>query len=204
MVIAIAAAAFLVVFSAIATRALWETMSFQNRVIDKKETAVDQLEENIEAVDDLVDAYTVFIETPDNVIGGNPDGTGSRDGDNARIVLDALPSRYDFPALATSMENILSEGNYNIDSISGVDEEVDQANIDQIDPEPIEIPFDVAASGNFDSIEDLVDTFQSSIRPINVQQMEVSGSSQELRLSISALTYYKPAKTLEPRMEEVR
>jgi len=203
-VIAIAVAAFLVVFSMIATKALWETMSFQNRVIDKKEVAVAQLEENIATIDDLVNAYTVFTETPDNVIGGNPNGNGERDGDNAKIVLDALPSKYDFPALTTSLEKILSGGNYTVDGISGTDDEVAQGSLDVAVPEPVEIPFNVSALGNFNSIEDLLVTFQNSIRPVKMQQISINGSNAELRLSASAITYYQPEKALKIQTEVVR
>src|SRR5689334_22008086 len=108
----IAAAAFIAVFSLIASQALLSQRAYQSRVIAGKEKAKKQLEDNIKAVNVLSTQYKAFIGTSQNIIGGNPSGSGERDGDNARIVLDALPSKYDFPALAASLEKILGGGGY--------------------------------------------------------------------------------------------
>ena len=75
----------------VASRALWSQRGYQSRVISEKEKAVSQLESNIAATNQLAISYNAFVSTPDNVIGGNPNGTGDRDGNNAKIVLDALP-----------------------------------------------------------------------------------------------------------------
>lgn len=198
MVISIAVAAFLVIFSLVSARALWAKRNFQERIIGDKELAVGQLQTNLAAVDELMVAYKVFVETPDNLIGGNPGGSGDRDGDNAKIILDALPSKYDFPALATSLEKILKSKNYRIDSISGTDDEIAQSTVasDQAQV-PLEIPFELSASGNFNSIDDLLSTLNRSIRPIKINTMQVTGTNTELTLSITATTYYQPERTLD-------
>jgi hypothetical protein len=103
MVIATGIAAFVFVFSAVASKALFSQASYQNRVITQKKKALSTLNGDISAVSTLKSSYKSFIGTPRNVLGGNPTGTGDQDGDNAKIVLDALPSKYDFPALATSV-----------------------------------------------------------------------------------------------------
>ena len=128
MVAIVAMAAFVVVFSLVASRALLGQRSYQARVIAGKQKAVKQLKDNITSVDSLVKSYSVFVSSSTNVLGGNSTGTGAQDGDNAKLVLDALPSQYDFPALATSLEKILTSKNYKINSITGTDDEIKQQN----------------------------------------------------------------------------
>jgi hypothetical protein len=140
MVLVVAIAAFVSTFSLVALQALASQRSYQSRVIAEKEVAVAQLVANQEAVDSLKESYRQFVDRDDNVIGGNPTGQGDRDGDNAKIILDALPSTYDFPAVTSSVEKMLAERNYNIDSITGIDDEVAQQDVDSVNPEPIEIP----------------------------------------------------------------
>ena len=106
MVIIIAVAAFVVVFSLVASRALLEKSSYQRRVIAAKQKASNQLKANVEASKSLQASYKTFVSNPNNIIGGNPSGSGDNDGDNAKITLDALPSQYDFPALTSSLEKI--------------------------------------------------------------------------------------------------
>ncbi len=203
MVAAIAVAAFIVVFSLVASRALWSKRGYQSRIIAEKTVAVEQHDQNLQTVDDLVVAYKAFVGTPDNIIGGNPSGSGERDGDNAKIVLDALPSKYDFPALATSLEKILSK-NYQIDGITGTDDEVAQSTNPQATPTPIEMPFEVGATGSFKSVGELLGIFERSIRPMKIGTLEITGSNSELQVSITAKTYYQPEKTLSVQKKVVK
>lgn len=202
MVITVALAAFVVIFSLVASRALWIRMSHQAKVINQKEIARDQLESNLATIDDLKTAYTTFIETNQNVIGGNPAGTGDKDGDNAKIVLDALPSKYDFPGLATSLEKVIKANGSNINSISGIDDEIAQMGEKGANA-PIEVPFEMAAAGNYQSTQDLLTLLQRSIRPIQVQTLDVSGSNSDLVLNLTALTYYQPERALRVQTKVV-
>ncbi len=202
MVITVAVAAFVVVFSLVASRALWVRMSHQAEVINQKEIARDQLETNLETIDELQTSYNTFVETNQNVIGGNPAGSGDKDGNNAKIVLDALPSKYDFPGLATSLEKVIKANGSNINSISGIDDEVAQSG-DQQSSGPIEVPFEMSAAGNYQSTQDLLTLLQRSIRPIQVQTLEVSGSNSELVLNLTALTYYQPERALRVQTKVV-
>ena len=88
MVITTAVAAFVVVFSLVASKQLLSQVSYQNRVISKKKQAVSQLKTDLSARDSLVNSYQAFVGTSQNVLGGNPNGSGEQDGDNARLVLD--------------------------------------------------------------------------------------------------------------------
>ncbi len=244
MVIAVGVAAVLATFSLVSARSLIIKRSYQARVISQQEKARDQLKKNIEAVSTLKTSYEGFVERNPNLIGGSITGTGEQDGDNAKIVLDALPSKYDFPGLVSSLEKILKDRNYNIKSISGTDEETSQnssaaasassagdssasagsdsssqtqapANTNIVDTESqtanvgnaVPMQFEVGASGSYDSIVSLLDVFQRSIRPINIQKVTIQGNSQEgqaLEMSVEGNSYYQPAKKLEIKYQVVQ
>lgn len=206
MVIATAIAAFIVVFTAVASKALVGQAMYQNRVISAKKKALVTLQADIKAVDSLKQSYKAFVETPRNVLGGNPAGTGDQDGDNAKIVLDALPSRYDFPALATSLEKLVTSQGLVIQGITGTDDEVQQAaNQTSTTPKSTAVPFQIRVSGAYDSVKNLLDIFERSIRPIQVQKVEISGDKGGLTTAtIDAQTFFQPEKSLQIRTEVVK
>jgi hypothetical protein len=207
MVIATGIAAFVFVFSAVASKALFSQAAYQNKVISQKKKALSTLKSDISAVGNLKDSYKSFVDTPRNVLGGNPAGTGDQDGDNAKIVLDALPSKYDFPALTTSLEKIITAQGLQIQGITGTDDEVQQSANDQsTTPQPIPIPFQVRVSGSYDGIKNLLNAFERSIRPIQVQKVEVDSTSQGggMTAIIDAQTFYQPEKSLNIKTEVVQ
>lgn len=201
----IAGATVVVIFSLVGSRALLSQRSYQSRVITEKEKAVKQLKVNIGTVNSLVDSYNRFISTQSNVLGGNPQGSGERDGDNARIVLDALPSQYDFPALATSLEKLISSPNYTINSITGTDEELSQiTTAENTEIIPVEMPFEISVSSTYGASQQLVETLQRSIRPFSIQTMLFDGTDSRMDVTISAKTYYQPEKGLTIKTQEVK
>ena len=205
IVVVTSVAAFIVVFSLVASWSLFGQFMYQNKVIGVNRTALDKLNKDIESTKSLETSYNAFISQPANAIGGNPTGTGPQDGDNAKIILDALPSKYDYPALVTSLENILTGQSVQIQSISGTDDAVSQAaNQSSSNPTPQAMPFQVVVTGNYAAIQNVVTAFEHSIRPFQVQTMELSGDQSQLTLTINAQTYWQPAKNLDISSEVVR
>lgn len=194
MVIIISIMAFVTVFSLVASNAILSQRSYQAKVIDEKKKALKQLKTNNEAATKLIAAYKVFVSPSENIIGGSSTGTGERDGDNAKIVLNALPSKYDFPALATSLENILIKQNLNIEGITGIDDEVAQSGTKTV--EPVEMPFQISVKGTYDGAQALSDIFQRSIRPIVINKISLEGEDSSLNIVIAAKTYYQPEKVI--------
>lgn len=190
----LAIAAFVTVASLVASRAMLQQRTYQAKVIKEKEIAAKTLKDNIEAVDSLVTSYKEFIGRPDNIIGGVSAGTGERDGDNAKIVLDALPSKYDFPALTTSLEKVLTQGNFKINNISGTDDEIGQGAKVSTVPEVVDIPFTFSVSGNYDALNSLIQTLERSIRPIQITKLKFSVQSSAIQMDIDAKTFYQSEK----------
>ncbi len=198
-------AAFMVVFTLVASKTLISQAMYQNRVISAKRTAVLQLKTDIASTSNLVTAYKAFVSTPQNVIGGDPNGNGPKDGDNGKIVLDALPSKYDFPALATSLESLLTSQNVQIQSISGTDQEIaQQSDQSSSNPQPVAMPFQISVSGDYQSIQNLIAAFNSSIRPFQIQTILMSGNDSNMTLTMTAQTFYQPEKIFSVSKEVVK
>jgi hypothetical protein len=206
MVIVVAVASFITVFCLVATRAVFTQNRYQAKVISAKEKAHKQLQSNLKAYSNLSTSYKIFDSKNPNIIGGSLDGTGSNDGNNSTIVLDALPSSYDFPALTSSLEKILSDQGLQVSSITGTDDQVNQqANASSPTPQPVPIPFSFTVSGaSYDSIQALTDALQRSIRPIQVDTINLSGSANDMTATFTAHTYYQPAKSLQVTTKVVK
>lgn len=195
MLIMTAFAAFFFAVMVVGGGALISQIRYQNKVISEKKKAVAQLRANVQATSSLASSYKAFVSTSQNVIGGNPQGSGPQDGDNAKIILDALPSKYDFPALASSVEKLVASQGMTIDGITGNDDEVAQIeNESSPTPEPVAMPIEIAASGNFNSASGLIDNLNRSIRPFQIQKIQVTGSQSAMSMRINAQAYYQPAK----------
>jgi len=206
MVAIVAVASFISVFSLIAAKTVLSQNAYQSKVIKAKESAHQQLQKNITAADSLVSSYQEFVAPSTNIIGGNTTGTGDKDGDNGKIILDALPSSYDFPALASSLEKILTGQSLKVGSISGTDDQVNQeGNVSSPSPTPVPIPFSFSVSdANYDAIKQLVNTLQSSIRPIQIDTLTIAGGGNNMTATITAHTYYQPAKNLQITKQVVK
>ncbi|MGC1176703.1 MAG: hypothetical protein WA843_01415 [Candidatus Saccharimonadales bacterium] len=198
MVIIVAVASFITIFCLVASHAVWSQTRYQAKITSGNQKAHQQLQKNISAFNNLVTSYQAFNSASSNVIGGTSTGTGDNDGSNAKIILDALPSAYDFPALASSLEKVLSDGSFHVTSITGTDDQVSQqTNISSPNPQPVSMPFSFTISNaNYASIQQLITKLQSSIRPIQIDTMDLSGGANDMTLTVSAHTYYQPAKSL--------
>ncbi len=196
--IAMSIAAFVIVFCLVASKAVLSQNEYQARVTTAKEKAHQQLLKNISAFNSLVSNYHAFDTAPTNVIGGTASGTGNNDGTNSKIILDALPYTYDFPALTSSIEKILNNKGLKIAGLTGTDEQVaQQSNASSPSPQPVSIPFGFSISNaNYASIQQLITVLQGSIRPISIDALDLSGSMNSMNLTVTAHTHYQPAKSL--------
>lgn len=198
-------AAFLVVFCLVASKTLISQIAYQNKVISQEKQAKSQLDTDLSARTSLSNAYQAFTNTPQNVLGGNPSGAGSQDGSNTKIALDALPSTYDFPALATTLEALIKSQNLEINTISGTDEELQQVNNQSsATPKAVAMPFSFTVNGSYQSIQNLISIMEASIRPMQIQTMNLTGGESNMTATISAQTYFQPEKTFGVTQQEVK
>lgn len=199
MVGIVAAASFVTVFCLVASRAVLSQNMYQAKVVSAKEKAHKQLETNLKAYNSLSTSYKIFNSKNPNVIGGSIDGGGDNDGPNSKLVLDALPPNYNFPALASSLEKILSDRGMKVSSITGTDDEVaQQGNNASPTPQPVEMPFTFTVNNaSYSQISQLADALQHSIRPIQIDTITLSGGVNDMTATVSGHTYYQPAKSLQ-------
>lgn len=205
ILLAVGITTFVTVFSLVACKALYSQMRYQSKVSSKKETALKTLKANLQTSDQLITSYEAFANETTNVLGGNPKGDGPNDGDNPRIVLDALPSKYDFPALTTSIEKLLHDKGFSITSITGNDDEVIQSAQDtSAEPQPVEMPFSVDVTTSDQRVKQLIQLFEKSIRPIQVHQMNLQSQNGQVKVTVTAKTFYQPEKSLNVTSEVVK
>jgi len=206
MVAIVAIAAFVTVFCLMASKTVLSQNQYNSRVMSAKQKAYNQLQDNIDAFTDLQKSYKAFNSTSTNVIGGISTGSGDNDGSNSKIILNALPSTYDFPALTSSLEKMLSDRGLKVTSISGTDDQVKQQdNVSSSNPKPVEIPFTFTVSNaNYQSVNELFKALESSIRPFHVDTLEVSGGGNSMKVTVEGHTYFQPARSIEPTTKVVK
>jgi len=197
-------ASFITVFCLVASSSLISQNKYQNKVASAKSKANSQLDANIKAYSDLNTSYKKFNNTNPNAIGGNVNGTADNDGNNAKIVLNSLPSTYDFPALTSSLEKVLRDRNISITSISGTDAQASQTASESQSPTPVPIPFMFTVSANYGSTQQLLDALQKSIRPIQIDTIAISGASSDMNLTVTGHTYYQSGKNLKITKQTIK
>lgn len=203
--VAVSLSVFIVIFSIVAGKALMDQRAYQAKVINQKKTALKQTKKNLQEVEKLNKSYEAFASETTNILGGNPKGNGPKDGENPRIILDAMPSKYDFPALATSVEKMLKDSGYKLDSLSATDDEVKQAsNQSSVTPKVVEIPFTVTVSTTGSATKPLFQLFERSIRPMQIKKITITGGGQELKVTIDAKTFYQPEKKFDATQQVVK
>lgn len=205
MVAIVAITSFVTVFSLMAANTIFQQNQYRSRVIDAKEQARDNLKSNVDTASKIVTEYRKFDRKNPNAIGGQRDGAADNDGSNAKIVLDALPSTYDFPALTSSIEKILKGLNFNVTNIAGTDEQLDKQDASAADPKPQPVTFSFSvANANYAQVQSLVDALDRSIRPIQITKLSLGGAINDMDLTVEAQTYYQPGKTLKLQKKPVR
>ncbi|HUD07070.1 MAG TPA: hypothetical protein VMR34_04235 [Candidatus Saccharimonadales bacterium] len=210
MVIIIAVSSFLVVFSLTSAKALISQYAYQERVISAQQRTITQIKTDLNAVSSLVTSYEAFANTSTNIIGGNPSGTGPRDGNNAKIVLDALPTEYDFPAMVTEIQSLISNLGVTVGGISATNQSSTTAAGSLATPTagsstaPVDLPFSLSLEGTYGGIQNVINALQECIRPMQIISMSLSGSDTNMTASISAQTYYQPASGLKVSQETIK
>jgi Tfp pilus assembly protein PilO len=205
MLVVIAVAAFVVVFSLISSKTLISQYNYQNRVINAKRVTYNQLKIDVNNATSLEASYESFENQPLNILGQSPSGSSQNSGDNAKIILDALPSQYDFPGFVSSIGNLLSSQNYVINSVTGTDlGSSEPSSLSSGQSTPVQIPFEISVTGTYTTVQQLISTLQLSIRPIVIQQVDLSGTDAALEADITAYTYYQPGVNFSLGTEVVK
>lgn len=157
--------------------------NYQSRVIAAQEETRDQLIANIESANEISEA---FVEFDAGEI-------------SAEEVLSALPSKYDYPALATSIDKLAGFSDATLESFAGEDEEAEISSSVQVSaqPEPYEIQLSMSVTGSYKDIQNYLKVLERSIRPMKINDLSLSGSDSNMEADLSVSTYYQPKDQLE-------
>lgn len=194
IVIMVAASSAILVFSLVASRSLLGQYTHNARVIEAKTETRDQLKSNLSELEDLESSYNVFEEAPESVL-------GIAEQKNSKVALDALPSKYDYAALLSSIEFITT--GYAINEITGIDAELESEQFSS-NPVPVPIPITVAVTTTKDNVAVFLDNLHRSIRPFKIESIELDGTDEETKVTVEILTYYQPEKRLEIGTQEIK
>ncbi len=192
MVAVTAIASFITVFCLIGANYLLGIRSYQARIITADKSADSNLIADNVARNKLVSAYKKFVDQNPNILGSN-NTTGSYVYNNASVILDALPSTYDFPALTSSLQKLQNVGGVTLSSIGGTDQSTSVSSAATSSPSPVQMPFTLSVNQtSYTAIQKLFAAMLLSIRPLQIDSMTLSGSDTNINLSINAHTYFQP------------
>jgi hypothetical protein len=224
----VALASVLIVFSLISAKTLMGVSSYQHKALRAKHEAIKKLQSNIEAADSLKKQYDTFEKQNPNVLGGvggldvaeaisqQGEAAGSidvkgktislsgQDGDNAKIILDALPSSYDFPALISSMEKIANQDHIPLQGVGGSDQAVQTPLGDApTQSQPVAIPISLSAQTDYNTVKILINDMERSIRPMDLSTITFSGNGSSMQVSFQLNTYYQAPVSLQITQKDV-
>lgn len=194
------------IFSLISTKALLSQAAYHRKEINAKKAALKQINSNLAAASNLVSQYQTFNSSNPNAIGGkNSSDPSARppDGTNSRVVLDALPSKYDFPALVSSMSSLLNSNAVASPSVSGTDQSSTVSAAPSTAPQPVPIPISLSGTSSYAGLQHLLKDIERSIRPIDITNLQMSGNASNISFSLQTNTYFQPPKTLVVTSKEV-
>lgn len=114
-----------------------------------------------------------------------------------QVVIDALPTEDNRPALASSMQTeVLGPAGVKIDSFSVIDAGSPAAATSADAGTATPFDFSFVIIGNYDQILQAMSNMERSIRPISVKTIDLQGSGGSFRANITATTYYQPAASI--------
>jgi hypothetical protein len=238
MFIVVALSSILVVFSLVSAKTLMGVSSYQHKALKAKNDAIKKLQANVTAADELKKEYDTFESQNPNILGGvggldvadaiskqgEQAGTlqvngqtinlSGQDGDNAKIVLDALPSSYDFPALISSIEKFTLQDHIPLQGVGGTDLALDSSTTtaaptaasasSSAQAQGLPISFSVSSQTDYHTVQTLINDLERSIRPVDISQLALNGSGSSMTVSVQATTYYQNPINLKITEETVK
>jgi len=199
LIMTVGIATVITIFCLVSTKALLAQASYHRSELAAKRAVIKQLKSNIDTAATLQTQYQAFNSVNPNFIGGKnvtEPNASPPDGDNARLVLNALPSKYDFPALISSVSKILSGAGMASPGIAASDMSATTDSTARVNPTPVEITLSLNGVTTYGGAQNLIRDLEGSIRPFNVTTLEFGGSSASISLSAGLSTYFQPAKAL--------
>ncbi len=202
MFIWIAIASVLVGVGAVAGFSLFQRLTYTEKVLSEKQktvatlksnkVAIDSLEDDVRALDANSDLASIKANQTDQAI---------------QVILDALPSNANTPALGASLQTKLLSGAGQLDSIqlnpvAGVESLTspdEEATVDaSAEGETAnEMVFQFKMTGTEADLRKVLENLEKSIRAIVVTSAAMEYSNGVVSMTVEAKVFYTPETTLE-------
>lgn len=180
---------------------------FNNKIIGAKNETYATLRDNKESFETLKSEVNKLVSNQ------SLSKLRVSDTDTAlQVVVDALPTTDDRAALATSLQQVvLARSGVAVESINVIDAEgattseaEDGAAAGTSSDTVGEVIFTVVINGSYEQIQQALTDMEATIRPLSMQKVELEGSGSQLRATITAKSFYLPAKTAELKKETIK
>ena len=188
-----------IVFSII----LIQRIFFINTLIDEKNKTLKTLSSNNDAIPKLQNSVRALNSNQELI-----NAKARESDDPVQVVLDALPTEPNYPALGASFQQVLLNNRPGIKilglTVNQTATGSGSSNQSTKHPGLYEMPFSFSAQGNTASLINLLTYLEKSIRVVDTKTLSISSSGDEQLLSISGVAYYQPPKTIEVKTKEIK
>ncbi len=191
---------------------LFQKAVFNEKVLAAKSETVSTLRDNNKAISELEDKIREM-----NTNQALTDSMAPNQTQPIRVVLDALPSDANSPALGASLqEKFLNDPallieSLVVESVDGVEtqsaDDVEDADASASEgAQTYEIPFSFSVSAdlsNVNALRDVLQKLERSIRAVHITTLKLEAQPSRLLLSVEGKAFYHPAKTVDLKEKPV-
>lgn len=198
----IVAASLMIGICGVFAQFLIRQLVFNNKIYSALATTSQTLDKNAKAYDSLKSSVVKLVADVNlNALKKGETSTA------LQVIIDALPTEENRSALATSMQNeVLGPSGVTINSFSVSDSDSDTAtssgSIEETNASAFDFTFSI--TGSYTQVEQALQNMERSIRPITIKSIDIQGTTEKLDASITATTYYQPAKDIQLKSTEVK
>lgn len=190
------------VLAIILTMNISQKISYQLKVNSELGKTKETLESNVKAINQIKSSVNALASN-DNL---NLENIKGDDSTALQVVLDALPTENDQESLGSSLQaKVFSRSGAALSKFSFDDSSSASASTttstgststatagSTLTQQAQPMGFSATINGNTSGITDTLKNLQNSIRTINVNSMQISGSDNNLEAKITANAYYSP------------
>jgi len=202
MFIWIAIASALVGTAVVVSIFLFQKLAYNEKVLSAKQETVSNLNHNLSVVDKLkTDVQALDANSALASVKANPTDQA------LQVVLDALPSDANSPALGASLQNRLLaniEGNFSLESlqvtpVEGVEVLSAGTTLDASEATVAnnQISFNFSVRGDQSALRQVLQNLERSIRTLVVTHVTIETQAESVTLTVEGHGFYQPAKSIE-------
>ena len=191
---------FIFIFALFATKDLISQGAYQNRIISQQIISKNNLDTDLTAISSLKSSYKAFVDQPQNLLGGNPAGSGNNDGNNSKIILDALSTSFDPNAWNLNLSNLntlLGQGSgfITLSATSAATSSASTTAAGTSNPTATPVQLSGTFSTSLGGMQGTFNSLNKSIIPIQVTGVifNAATAGQSPTVTYTAQSYYQPA-----------